>query len=586
MNRESHPRPQFIRENWQSLDGEWDFCFDDENKGIKKLWFKGFTTDNKIVVPFSYETKLSNINVQDHHPIVWYQKKLNLEKDKHITINFEGADYITTVWLNGNQLGVNRGGYHRFTFDLDEYLIDGENTIVVRCEDSLDTNQTRGKQRWLNHNFGCWYVQTTGIWKSIWLEYRKSPIYLRSAKITPEIDKDQVIINPVVSGHYSNLKEKNLFLETELLFDGKLVCYSKEALNHTEQSIILDTRVKEDSNWGTKIWSTEDPNLYDIRYRLLDEHGEVLDTVESYLGMRKISIDKNRILLNNRELYQRLILDQGYWPDSGLTPPSLEALKLDLTAIKKLGYNGLRKHQKIEDERFLYLCDKLGILVWTEMPSAYQFSDISLTRFTEEWLKIVTQHYNHPSVITWVPFNESWGIKDIFGDKKQQRFTEGIYYLTKSLDPHRPVITNDGWEHTISDIITLHDYEEFAGRLSERYADKMKLVNNDIQFNKDKFAFASEYDYLGQPIIISEFGGIAFDTDDEEQWGYGSRVKNQEDYINRFKKIHEAIQGLEYVSGYCYTQLTDVEQEINGLLDKSRNPKISFELINEINNFR
>lgn len=586
MKRESHPRPQFIRENWRSLDGEWDFCFDDENVGIKKLWFRGITTDNKIMVPFTYETKLSKIDVQDHHSIVWYQKKVNLEKNKHITINFEGVDYITTVWLNGLQLGENRGGYHRFSFDLDEYLIDGENTIVVRCEDSLDTNQIRGKQRWLKNNFGCWYVQTTGIWKSIWLEYRKSPIYLKSAKITPEIDKDQVIINPVVSGHYSILKENNLFLETELLFDGKLVSYSREALNHTEQSIILDTRVKEDSNWGTKIWSTDSPNLYDIRYRLLDEHGEVLDTVESYLGMRKISIEENRILLNNKELYQRLILDQGYWPDSGLTPPSLEALKVDLISVKKLGYNGLRKHQKIEDERFLYLCDKLGILVWIEMPSAYQFSDISLTRFTEEWLKIVAQHYNHPSVITWVPFNESWGIKDIFADKKQQSFTEGIYYLTKSMDPNRPVITNDGWEHTISDIITLHDYEEFADKLSERYTDKMKLVNNDIQFNKDKFALANGYNYHGQPIIISEFGGIAFDTDDEEQWGYGSRVKNQEDYINRFRKIHEAIQGLEYVSGYCYTQLTDVEQEINGLLDVCRNPKISFELINEINNFR
>ncbi|OFK53073.1 glycoside hydrolase family 2 [Globicatella sp. HMSC072A10] len=586
MKRELHPRPQFIREKWELLDGEWDFCFDEQNRGLKESWSKGIPSDKKIKVPYTYETKLSNIDIQTPHNVIWYQKNVVFNKEDKITINFEGADFHTTVWLNGVKVGQNIGGYHRFSFDLDDYIIDGNNSIIVRCEDSLDTNQVRGKQRWLNNSFRCWYVQSTGIWKSVWIEYRNSNVYLSSVKMKPEIDNDHLIIQPTISGNNSIIKENDYFIEVDIYFEEELITNCCVLINHQEQEIILDTRVKRDSNWGTKIWTIETPNLYDIRFKLLDNQTKILDEVNSYFGMRKISIEGDRILLNNRELYQKLILDQGYWPESGLTPPSVRALENDLEKVKSLGYNGVRKHQKIEDERFLYLCDKLGILVWIEMPSNYQFSDLSIKNFTEEWIKIVTQNFNHPSVITWVPFNESWGIKNIFKDKQQQSFTEGIYYLTKSIDPDRPVITNDGWEHTISDIITLHDYEEFSEMLKHRYKEKSLILDNRIQFNKDKFAFANGYKYMGQPIIISEFGGIAFATENEDQWGYGTHVKNEEDFIERFNNIHEAIFELEYVTGYCYTQLTDVEQEVNGLLDINRKPKVSTDLISNVNKLK
>lgn len=345
----------------------------------------------------------------------------------------------------------------------------------------------------------------------------------------------------------------------------------------------MDTRSKEDPNWGTKVWCPNDPNLYNVTFRLYNSDKQLLDEVSSYFGMRKIHIKNGQILLNNTTLYQRLILDQGYWPESSITPPSVEAMELDLSRIKDLGYNGLRKHQKIEDERFLYLCDKMGMLVWSEMPSTYVFNDIAVENFASEWQAIIKQYYNHPSIITWVPFNESWGIKDIAHSKEQQAFTEMIYYLTKAYDPERPVITNDGWVHTISDILTLHDYEEYGEMLATRYADKEAIVNNKIQFNNDFFAFANGYTYKNQPVIISEFGGIAFSTAKESEWGYGHQVVSNEEFMTRFDKVHKAIQDLPYVVGYCYTQLTDVEQEVNGLLDLNRQPKIEVSQIAEIN---
>ena len=308
-----------------------------------------------------------------------------------------------------------------------------------------------------------------------------------------------------------------------------------------------------------------------------------MDEVGSYAAMREIRIDRGNVLLNNRLLYQRLILDQGYWKDSHLTPPSEEALIEDIEKIRALGYNGLRKHQKTEDERFLYWCDVKGMLVWCESPSAYQFSDYAATEFMKEWSEIVKQNYNHPCIITWTPINESWGVTEIQTNRMQQWFTEAVYYLTKSLDKMRPVIVNDGWVHTISDIITLHDYEPSGDRFRARYTDrKEEIVSRQLYFNKDMAAFADGYEYKGQPILISEFGGIAF-SNAEAGWGYGDKVVSKEDFIRRFDSIVTAIKELPYSCGYCYTQVTDVQQEINGLMDIDRNYKIDPEIIREIN---
>lgn len=584
INRREHPRPQFIREAWELLDGEWQFAFDDNNEGLKNQWYKGFPESRVIQVPFTYETALSGINEQDEHKIVWYEKTISIDDFANHVLVFEGVDYYTQVWLNGQLLGDHRGGYERFSFDLGDYLVVGENKIVVRVVDSLMNEQPRGKQTWKEETFGCWYVGTTGIWKSVWLE-KAHENGLELVKMTPDLDHDCIVLEPVLKNRILVKASKNYYLEAKVEFKGELVSHYKGLLTHEMTLIQLDTRIRKDSNWGTQKWSHHEPNLYDITFTLY-EGEEVIDHVYAYFGMRKISIENGQILLNNENLYQRLILDQGYWQESGLTPPSVDALEKDIDLTLQAGYNGLRKHQKIEDERFIYLCDTKGVLVWVEMPSVYNFNDLSMANLADEWRQIVTQHYNHPSVITWVPFNESWGVKEILNSEKPQKFTESIYYLTKSMDATRPVITNDGWEHTISDILTLHDYEEFGEKFAQRYADKEAIVNNEVLFNENWFAFAKSYGYKGQPVIISEYGGIAFETDKQEKWGYGNQVKDEGAFLKRFDSITKAIQSLPYISGFCYTQLTDVEQEINGLYTPNREPKIDIEKIKATNELR
>ena len=317
-------------------------------------------------------------------------------------------------------------------------------------------------------------------------------------------------------------------------------------------------------------------------FRLIRK-GELLDQAGSYFAMREIRIDGPNVLLNGKPLYQRLILDQGYWKSSHLTPPSEEALLEDIEKIQALGYNGVRKHQKIEDERFLYWCDVKGLLVWSEAPAAYQFSDYAVEEFTREWMEIVRQNYNHPCIITWTPFNESWGISMVKTDRMEQHFTEAVYHLTKSMDPFRPVIVNDGWEHTVSDLITLHDYEEEGETLKARYSEfKKEILDGQIYHCSHKSAMANGYPYAGQPVILSEFGGIAFDGNDSG-WGYGNKVDSEEAFIRRFDAVTTAVKELPYVCGYCYTQVSDVQQEINGLLDEEHQFKIDPEKIREIN---
>ncbi|MFW5719144.1 MAG: glycoside hydrolase family 2 TIM barrel-domain containing protein [Halanaerobium sp.] len=292
--------------------------------------------------------------------------------------------------------------------------------------------------------------------------------------------------------------------------------------------------------------------------------------------------------MNNQVLYQKLILDQGYWPESLLTPPSDQALKKDVELIKKMGFNGARKHQKIEDDRFYYWADKLGLLVWAEIGAAYEYNDQAVEEFSTQWLQVVQDLYNHPSIICWVPFNESWGIEEVSHNKKQQNFTESIYYLTKSIDTMRPVIANDGWEHTISDIITFHDYVESADKLRETYVEDIdQLLQNKKVFNDQeyidggKLIMADNYQYQGQPIIFSEFGGVAFQN--KEGWGYGEHVESKEELSRRINQLMEIIRDADYFEGYCYTQLTDVEQEKNGLLDENREFKLDLAKIIEFN---
>lgn len=579
--RKNYPRPQLVRENWELLDGQWAFAFDDADEGIRQQWYEGSTAfPSRIQVPYTYETKLSGIGDETVHNVVWYQRSFAVSgeqlKKKRLLLHFEGIDFYAKVWVNGQLAGTHKGAYSRASFDITDHVADGENKLVVRVWDSLDPAQPRGKQRWTHENFGCWYVQTTGIWKSVWMEYTGES-YIRQLKITPFLSEKKVVLEAGIS----NGERKDLMLSAAILFDGKRIQEVTACVVNGNCTIETDINRQDIFEWGIYEWRPEWPSLYDVELRLFSKE-EVYDNVSSYFGMRDIRIDKGNILLNGAPLYQRLILDQGYWKESHLTPPDEEALIRDIDAILAMGYNGVRKHQKIEDERFLYWCDVKGLLVWSEMGSAYHYSDAAAEEFTREWMEIVQQNYSHPCIITWTPFNESWGIGNVKTSKIHQHFTEAIYYLTKAFDPYRPVIVNDGWEHTVSDILTLHDYEEKGETLFHRYFNyKDGILDNTVYHCGNRSALAEGYEYKGQPVIISEYGGIAFN--EEGGWGYGNKVKDAEDFVERFDKITTAIKRLPYVCGYCYTQVSDVQQEINGLLDEDRNYKIDPGIIKNIN---
>lgn len=573
---EQYPRPNFRRNEWQSLNGQWEFMFDDSKVGEKEQWYLNFPKEHvTIMVPFTYETKMSGICEEAFHNTIWYHRELEINKtEKSKILHFEGVDYEAKVWVNGQCAGSHEGCYSSFSFDITDYLLEGKNHITVLVTDSMSLSIPRGKQRWKEANFGCWYVQTTGIWKSVWLE-EVAKTHIHNIKITPDIDHGTVAIEGKIKGELPN----NLKLICEVYFNESLLCKQIQYVAHENTNVTIDV-VKKEEPWTLKLWSPSQPNLYDLILKLETEEEE-FDTVSSYFGMRKISIAGNKILLNNEPLYQRLILDQGYWEESHLTPPSDEAIIEDIKLILAAGYNGVRKHQKVEDKRFLYWCDKMGLLVWSEIGATYIYNDDAVEAFTKEWMKVVEQNYNHPSIITWTVFNESWGVEQIYSNKKQQDFTRSMYYLTKAYDSMRPVIVNDGWEHTISDIITLHDYEELGKILYDRYQEKDKILQNEILFNNSKYAFANGYFYTGQPILISEYGGIAFSS--ESGWGYGNQVKTEDEFIKRFRDITNAIKQLDYVVGYCYTQVTDVQQEINGLYTSRREAKIDITKIKEIN---
>mgnify|MGYP004619406375 FL=1 len=574
----NYPRPQFVRDSWLSLNGKWRFVFDDENVGEEKQFFNKFPNSNEILVPFTYETKMSGINDETVHENIWYSNDINInvEKNKSIILHFEGSDFVTKLWINGNYVGMNIGGYHRFSFDITKFIVAGKNNFTIKVEDSLSKVQPRGKQRYKNESFKCWYIQTTGIWKTIWIE-SVSKNHIVSVKNTPGYDNKNIEIELV-----TNISEKditNFEIETEILFDNKIVNSKKQIIEDKILNYNVNIHSVE-NNDEINFWSPENPNLYDINYRLYYK-GNIIDEVSSYFGIRKISIENSKIFLNNKELYLKMILDQGYWPDSHLTPPSEEAMIKDINIVKRYGYNGIRKHQKIEDERFLYYCDINGILVWSEMANCYEFNDKSIEYFMNEWIKVVKQNYNHPSIITWVPINESWGIPNVSVKKNEQNFANSLYYITKSIDKTRPVISNDGWEHTISDIITIHDYKQDPELLYNEYNDdNLDVLNNRRAYNTIHKLFSENYVYNGQPIIMSEYGGITLNSD--KGWVYGNPVKSEKEFLDRFEKLNDAIRKTKYICGSCYTQLTDVQQESNGLVYDDRNDKFSSETINKI----
>lgn len=582
--RPEYPRPQFAREEWLNLNGIWYFEFDDEDCGIKAHWeSEVHNFSREITVPFAYQTKLSGINKKELHDIVWYKREFKIPKawnNKRILMHFGAVDYSCKVWINGKLVVCHEGGHTPFEADISEYL-DVNNVIVVRVQDySKDVSLPRGKQYWKSESKYIFYTGTTGIWQTVWLE-PVNDIRLEKIKFTPDIDNNQINIGLLTVG---NKAKKELSVCVEIYFTGSDIEQS-----YVRLPVVTDTyRIFDDWEYRSiglanfnlegfeRWWSPERPNLYEVTFTVF-EGNAIIDKVESYFGMRKIAAENGVIYFNNKPYKQRLVLDQGYFPQGGLTAPTDEDIKNDICLAKKMGFNGARKHQKIEDPRWLYWCDHLGYLVWEEMSNAYTYTNAYAEKIMKEWVDIINRDYNHPSIVVWMPINESWGVPNINLDKFQQNHVRAMYYLTKSLDDTRLVQSNDGWEHISSDICTIHDYESDKDVLTERYSD----IRNILDFMPaGRNLYAGNFTFTGEPIMVTEFGGIAYEQN-EKGWGYSS-ASTKEDFIERLKAVFIPLQSSKNISGFCYTQLTDVEQEMNGLLTYDRSEKIPIDVIRKV----
>jgi beta-galactosidase/beta-glucuronidase len=576
--RAEYPRPQFVRSAWMSLNGEWAFCFDDDNRGLRETWSEGKQAfPLNIQVPFCYQSELSGIGTTAFHDIVWYSRNFVLPEgwqDKKIHLNFGAIDYSASVWVNGRLVARHEGGHTPFGAEITFALRQGENDIVVRAQDySKDVTLPRGKQYWKEKSEAIFYTRTTGIWQSVWLE-ATSVAYLGSVKFDSDIESNEIKIRSTLNG-LEEIGNSRITLNTKIMFEGEQVAEEEHLFVRSELSRTIGLHDHNDHGPG-RWWTPETPNLYDVTFTLKID-GQLVDVVNSYFGMRKISVEHGKLCLNNSPYYMRLILDQGYFPEGIMTAPTSEVLKSDVELTKAMGFNGARKHQKIEDPLYLYWCDKLGLLLWGEMANSYSYSEKYVERITQEWQEAIHRDYNHPCVIVWVPLNESWGVPNILVDEKQQHHAMALYHMTKSLDSGRLIISNDGWEHVKSDLYTVHDYEWRREVLTKRYS----TIEGATDAPQKKEMHVGGYSYDGEPLLVTEFGGIAFHKSDWEGWGY-SGADNEEDFERRLRDVFAALHESPLVQGYCYTQITDVEQEINGLLTYDRKPKLPLETIRSI----
>lgn len=592
LPRPEYPRPQFRRQQWINLNGEWRFAFDDNNVGLAKDWpyitaeelqSGSSPFDRTIVVPYCYQSRLSGIGDPSFHDVVWYARTFDFPLEdsagERLLLHFGAVDYRATVWVNGVRVAEHEGGHTPFSADITHALREQDNVLVVRAEDpSQDITIPRGKQYWQEDSEGIFYTRTTGIWQTVWLEpVNRSRI--DGLRLTPDVDAASVDVEAEIEGFRpGTVLRVTVSYAGETVLDDRIEAQSAPVARRLPLSSGEALPTPHIGDWqGVHLWSPEDPNLYDIRLELLDALGNRLDTVESYFGMRKVEAHNSKIYLNNRPYYQRLVLDQGYFPEGIMTAPTDDDLRRDIELAKQMGFNGARKHQKVEDPRWLYWADTLGFLVWGEMANAYEYSPEYVRRITSEWQEVIWRDYNHPCIVTWVPVNESWGVPRLSSDPQQVEHLLAMYHLTRSLDSSRPVVSNDGWEHARTDLCTIHDYGS-AEDLARRYATPESAASARPA---KRPIYVAGHEYRGEPILITEFGGLAFASDAAGGWGY-STVADGEEFLKTYEALISALLRSETVQGFCYTQLTDVEQEINGLLTCDRRPKADLQKIREI----
>ncbi len=577
LPRPEYPRPQFARPEWLNLNGQWEFQFDDANRGLEEKWFMAAAEfPLKIMAPFASECALSGIGDLGFHPCVWYRRSFAVPAawvGRRILLNFGAVDYRATVWVNETIVSMHEGGHSPFCCDITGQVSVGrENVLTVRAEDPpTDRYIPRGKQHWEEKASGIYYARTTGIWQTVWLEPVPNS-HLNQVRITPALDGsvhfEVSVVNP----------EPHQYVSAEIRWEGTPVASEIGVVDGPRS--LVEARVE-----NPRLWSPDSPNLYEVTLELGGPHGRI-DAVESYLGFRSVSTAGGKVLLNGEPLFLRTVLDQGYWPESNLTPPSDEAIQADIRAAKEFGFNGVRKHQKAEDPRYLYWADRMGLLVSAEMANAYLYDYQAATRTTREWIELVNRDYNHPSIIIWVPVNESWGVPNLT-DAVQQAHLRALYYLTKSLDGTRLVIDNDGWEHTeATDLFAIHDYTPTGEEFERRYRNIGKDGIPLPLFGK--MYLAPGHQYNGSPIFLSEFGGIGYILPEDRRgaardaWGYSGIEETARQALDRMASLYRAIASIPEIAGSCYTQLYDVEQEVNGLLTYNRRPKFSAAAVREI----
>ncbi|HEX2670447.1 MAG TPA: glycoside hydrolase family 2 TIM barrel-domain containing protein [Polyangiaceae bacterium] len=571
-----YPRPQFRRREWFTLNGQWEFSLDPEGTVANP---DEVDWSSRIEVPFSPETARSGIADTGLYRACWYRRRFevaSLNEGEHWLLHFGAVDYRATVWVDGTLAATHEGGYTPFEIDTNECLSSelSEHVIVVRADDDPgDLSKPRGKQDWQLEPHSIWYPRTTGIWQSVWLE-RVPRLRIQSLQWTANLERWEIAVDATVHGH----SHEKLFLSVRLKVSDLILAHDRYLVvaGEVHRRIALSDPGVDDFR-NELLWSPERPTIIDAEVELLNAEGDVLDRIESYTALRSLAVSGDRFLLNGRPYPLKLVLDQGYWDRSGMTPPDDAALRMDVVLAKAMGFNGVRKHQKIEVPRYLYWADRLGLLVWEEMPSAYRFSKRSVARLTVEWLEVLRRDASHPCIMAWVPFNESWGVPNLPNSPTERNYIRALFYLTKTQDPTRPVVGNDGWESVATDIIGIHDYDDRPERIGQRYLAHTVLPNLLKRERPGGRSLVLEDARREQPIVLSEFGGIAFSAD-PKHWGY-SRSDTPQAFADRFAALLKVVRSLELLAGFCYTQFADTYQEANGLLRSDRTPKIPLDQI-------
>lgn len=612
----SYPRPMLCRDGWLSLDGEWDFGFDDQDEGLSARWYDdaasyptgGDPFDRRITVPFPPESPRSGIGERGFHPVVWYRRWVAHEllvgsaaekgreakggrdrqgRDARVLLHFGAVDFRAQVWLDGHRVCEHVGGQTPFTVDVTDVLHQeaDQHRLVVRAEDDpSDVDQPRGKQDWRETPHRIWYERTTGIWQSVWAEVVPPDHVVDAAWAT---DVAAATLRGEIT--LSRAPKSPSLLEVSVSLGDEVLAEQWTAVRgHVVDIDLKLPALRNGQDRARLLWSPEHPVLIDIAVSLRDRvTSAVIDTVASYVGLRTVSVAGGRFQLNEQPYYVRSVLNQGYRPQTHLATAGSEELRREVETAKEIGFNAVRVHQKAEDPRYLWWADRLGLMVWGETASAYAFSPRSVAMLTTEWMDLVRRDRSHPSVVTWVPVNESWGVQDIASNKTQRSYSVALAELTRALDPTRPVLSNEGWEHVDSDIFGVHDYSTDPEDLRLRYGPR-----------EGTLALASSvYGPLGRrltvgpaqqravadgdpPLMITEFGGVSM-VEDGEAWGYAITRSNTA-YATRLQQLFDALRASKDVVGFCYTQFMDTGSETNGLLFADGTPKLEIQTLHKI----